>query len=86
LKGHGFSRAVQVVYFCHPERTLVREGSAFPTFSATSLVVPNSRLYLNQGAGFSPAAHPTAANIYHPLASMKTMPQAADKLALTKVS
>ena len=36
LKGHGFSRAVQVLSFCHPERTLVREGSAFPTFCATS--------------------------------------------------
>ena len=40
LKGHGFSRAVQVLSFCHPEATLVAEGSAFPTFSATSSVVP----------------------------------------------
>ena len=40
LKGHGFSRAVQVLSFRHPERTLVREGSAFPTFSAACSVVP----------------------------------------------
>ena len=40
LKGHGFSRAVQVLYFCHPERALAREGSAFQAFSATSLAVP----------------------------------------------
>jgi hypothetical protein len=32
LKGHGFSRAVQVLYFCYPEATLVAEGCAFPTF------------------------------------------------------
>jgi len=44
LKGHGFSRAVQVLYFCHPERTLVREGSAFLTFSATSSVVLKNSL------------------------------------------
>jgi hypothetical protein len=40
LKGHGFSRAVQALSFCHPEATLVAEGSAFPTFSAGSSVVP----------------------------------------------
>jgi iron complex transport system substrate-binding protein len=30
LKGHGFSRAVQTLYFCHYERALAREESAFP--------------------------------------------------------
>src|SRR6516162_4576959 len=40
LKGHGFSRAVQALSFRPPEWTLVREGSAFPTFSETSSVVP----------------------------------------------
>src|SRR5271166_1100240 len=34
LKGHGFSRAVKVRYFCHHEEALASEGSAFPTFSA----------------------------------------------------
>jgi tRNA(Ile)-lysidine synthase len=41
---HGSGRAglqarVQVPYFCHPERTLVREGSVVPSFSATSEAV-----------------------------------------------
>jgi hypothetical protein len=27
LKGHGFSRAVEVLYFCHSSRTLVRGES-----------------------------------------------------------
>jgi hypothetical protein len=39
-EGRSFSCAVQVVYFCHPERTLVREGSAFQALSAASEVVP----------------------------------------------
>jgi hypothetical protein len=34
LKGHGFSRAAKAFIFCHHERALAREGSAFPTFSA----------------------------------------------------
>jgi hypothetical protein len=39
LKGHGFSRAVQVLYFCHSERASAREESAFLTFSAAYPVV-----------------------------------------------
>jgi len=44
LKGHGFSRAEQVLSLCHSERALAREESAFPTFSATSSVVPQAAL------------------------------------------
>ena len=36
LKGHGFSRAVTASYSCHPEGTLVPEGSAFRPFGAGS--------------------------------------------------
>ena len=32
LKGHSFSCAVQALHFCHPEATLVAEGSAVRTF------------------------------------------------------
>jgi hypothetical protein len=39
LKGHGFSRAAQVLSFWHPKATLVAEGSTFSTFSATSSAV-----------------------------------------------
>ena len=42
LKGHSFSCAAQALYFCHPERALAREGSAFLTFSAAYSVVPPS--------------------------------------------
>src|SRR5208337_850524 len=34
LKGHSFSRAAKVRYFCHHEEAVASEGSAFPTFSA----------------------------------------------------
>src|SRR6516165_1729623 len=39
----GLQARVQAFYFCHPERTSVREGSAFSTFSAasSSLAVPD---------------------------------------------
>src|SRR5271165_2844178 len=33
LKGHGFSRAEQTPFYCHHERPLGREGSAFLTFA-----------------------------------------------------
>jgi len=51
LKGHSFSRAVENPFEFRPERTLVREGSAFPTFSATSSVVPSD---VENISGFSP--------------------------------
>ena len=63
VSGHDFSRAVKLFVFCHPERTtgapakrrfcdswggVVREGSTFSTFSATSLVMPQ-RVENNMG-------------------------------------
>jgi len=55
LKGHGFSRAVQVLSFCHPEATLVAEGSAFLTFSATSSAEPPRAAWTK---GFKPLRNP----------------------------
>ena len=46
-----FRSRVQALYFCHPERTSVREGSAFPTFSAACSAVPSRAV---QELGFSP--------------------------------
>src|ERR1039457_6701466 len=40
LKGHGFSRAVQLRYFCHSERASAREESASPTISAGPFTAP----------------------------------------------
>jgi hypothetical protein len=41
LEGHAFRLAVNsFIYSCHPEATLVAEGSAFLAFSAASSVVP----------------------------------------------
>jgi hypothetical protein len=37
LKGHGFSRAVQALYFCHSSHALVGGESVSPSFSAASL-------------------------------------------------
>ena len=37
LKGHAFSRAVPVPYFCHPSWASARGGSAFLAFSARSI-------------------------------------------------
>src|SRR5271165_4397783 len=51
LKGHGFSRAVQVLYFCHPSRASARGGSAFSLFSAASSAVPFGA---SLNPGFSP--------------------------------
>jgi hypothetical protein len=42
LKGRSFSCAVQVIYFCHHEATLVAEGYAFSTFSAACWVRASS--------------------------------------------
>jgi hypothetical protein len=47
---HGSGRAglqarVQVLYFCHPERSLVREGSVVLSFSAASEGVPLQDAY-----------------------------------------
>jgi hypothetical protein len=36
----GLQARVQALYFCHPERTSVREGSAFSTFSAACEAMP----------------------------------------------
>jgi hypothetical protein len=52
LKGHGFSRAVQVSYFCHSSRTLVRGESASSPSSAASSVMPQGMA--NRLWGFSP--------------------------------
>ena len=35
MKGHSFSCAAETLYFCHSERTLVREEPAYESFSAT---------------------------------------------------
>jgi hypothetical protein len=51
LKGHSFSCAAKSLYFSYPERALAREGSAFRTFSATSLVVPQT---IEKMSDFSP--------------------------------
>jgi len=51
LKGRGFSRAVQVLYLCHSERASACEESAFSTFLAPSLVVPQQ---VAMREGFSP--------------------------------
>jgi hypothetical protein len=40
LKGRGFSRAAEALYFCYSERTLVREESASLSFSAACSAVP----------------------------------------------
>jgi hypothetical protein len=42
---------LQVLYFCHPERTSVREGSAFLDFFSGPFAVPQQK---REGAGFSP--------------------------------
>src|SRR5271166_2099125 len=39
----GLQARVQAVYYCHPEPALAGEGSAFSTFSAASLAVPEDR-------------------------------------------
>jgi hypothetical protein len=52
VEGHGFSfsRAEQVLYFCHSERASAREESAFRIFSAASLAVPVGRAILAASA------------------------------------
>src|SRR5271157_1356650 len=51
---HGFSRAGQVLYFCHSPRASARGESAFLTFSAASLAVPMRR---RGDLGFSPCGN-----------------------------
>jgi len=49
-----FSAASKVLSFCHSERALAREESAFPTFSAASSAVPLGRLLSPPRADFRP--------------------------------
>jgi hypothetical protein len=39
-EGHDFSRAEQVLYFCHSERASAREESAFQSFQQPVSAVP----------------------------------------------
>jgi hypothetical protein len=43
LKGHGFSRAVQVLHFCHSERALAREETAFAMLKQIGAVITPRR-------------------------------------------
>ncbi len=54
MKGHIFRCAVKLFYSCHLERASARERPAFSTFSATSSVVPMSRLFLSSRGGLQP--------------------------------
>ena len=55
LKGRSFSCAVRGLSFCHPEATLVAEGSVFPIFWAISSVVPHRPFPIVIASGLQPA-------------------------------